>query len=113
LRAQIQEPLDLLDEAYRELTAALGAHASPLTPRPAIILTGFVTSSYFLLEHAVWAHNVRDADRDTDVEVFRRWVLEGGMVGAIDDIRRAKQNAEQRVNSNSTLVFGGSSRAKL
>lgn len=113
LRAEIQEPLDLLNKALQELTTALGTHASPLTPRPALLLTGFVTSSCFLLEHAVWAHDIGDTERDTDVEVFRRWALEGGMVGAIEDIRRAKQTADQRVKANSTLVFGGPLRSKL
>lgn len=113
LRAQIPEPLDLLTKALRELASALRDKSSPLTPRPALLLTGFVTSSSLLLEHAIWAHNVRDADRDTDVEVFRRWALEGGMVGAIDDVQRAKQDADQRVKANSTLVFGGPPRAKL
>lgn len=113
LRAEIQEPLDLLNKALQELTTALGTHASPLTPRPALLLTGFVTSSCFLLEHAVWAYSIGNTERDTDVEVFRRWALEGGMIGAIDDVRRAKQTTDQRVKANSTLVFGGSLRAKL
>jgi hypothetical protein len=74
---------------------------------------GFVASSSYLLEHAIWSYAEGEAERDTDVEVFRRWVLEGGMVAAIDDVRRVKLSTDHRVGSNSSLVFGGSLRARL
>jgi hypothetical protein len=77
------------------------------------MLMGFVASSTYLLEHAIWSYNHGEAERDTDVDVFQRWVLEGGIVATIEDIRRIKQNVDQRVQSNSRLVFGASSRAKL
>lgn len=77
------------------------------------MLMGFVASSSYLLEHAIWSHTDGDAERNTDVEVFRRWVLEGGIVAAIEDVRRVKQSTDRRVESNSTLVFGGSLSAKL
>jgi hypothetical protein len=74
---------------------------------------GFVAASSYLLEHAIWSHTDEGAERDTDVEVFRRWVLEGGMVAAIEDVRRVKVGTDPRVQSNSSLVFGGPLRAKL
>ncbi|KAF9463049.1 hypothetical protein BDZ94DRAFT_649315 [Collybia nuda] len=113
LRAEIQEAFNLLNEASQELATTLGTRASPLAPRPALLLTGYVTSCCFLLEHAIWAYNAGDVECDTDIEVFRRWALEGGMIGAIHDVRNAKQNTDRRVLANSALVFGGSIKAKL
>jgi hypothetical protein len=77
------------------------------------MLMGFMASSSYLLEHVMWSYAEGEAERDTDVEVFRRWVLESGMVAAIEDVRRVKLSTNHRVGSDSSLVFGGSLRAKL
>ncbi|KAF5382435.1 hypothetical protein D9615_002858 [Tricholomella constricta] len=113
LRARLREPLDVLNDALSELAGSLKKPIAPLVPRPALILTGFVASSAFLLEHAIWAYVGRENDRETDVEVFQRWILEGGMVAAIEDVRRANLDGQTRATANSTIVFGGLSRAKL
>jgi len=77
------------------------------------MLAGFLASSTFLLEHAIWASASGEPTCEGDIEVFRRWVVEGGMLAAIDDVRRAKQDAEVRVTNDLRMVFGESSRAKL
>ena len=113
LRAELREPLHILHEGLSELVTSYQLPIPSLIPRPALMLTGFVASSSYLLEHAVWSHTCEEVERDTDVEVFRRWVLEGGIVAAIEDVRRVKQNTDRRVESNSNLVFGGSLRGRL
>lgn len=113
LRAEIREPLDALHEGLSELAISYKLPVPSLIPRPALILMGFLASSSYLLEHAIWSYTNGEAECDTDIEVFRRWVLEGGMVATIEDVRRAKQSTDQRVQSNSSLVFGGCSQAKL
>ena len=113
LRTELQEPLVVLNEGLDELATCYQLPLTPLIPRPALMLMGFVASSSYLLEHATWSHINREVERDSDVEVFRRWVLEGGMVSVIEDVRRAKQRADQRIQSNSVLVFGNPPKAKL
>ncbi|KAG6890631.1 hypothetical protein C0995_006607 [Termitomyces sp. Mi166 len=113
LLQQLQEPLKILTNALDELTASLQKPIAPLVPRPAIILTGYVASTAFLLEHAMWAHISGESNRETDAEVVRRWIVEGGMVAAIEDVKRAKGDGNKRVRSNPVIVFGQAVRAKL
>ena len=77
------------------------------------MLTGFMASSTFLLEHAIWASVSGEPTREGDIEVFQRWAVEGGMLAAIDDVRRARQDVEVRATNNLRMVFGESLRAKL
>ncbi|RDB17827.1 Acyl-CoA dehydrogenase family member 11 [Hypsizygus marmoreus] len=113
LQIQMQQPLEVLNEAIVELSGSFGRPIGTLIPRPALMVTGYIASSAFLLEHAIWAYTVGDAARDTDIEVFSRWVLEGGTAAAIDDLRRAKEGTEGRVKANLAMVFGEAARAKL
>ncbi|KAG5648418.1 hypothetical protein DXG03_004992 [Asterophora parasitica] len=114
LLPSLRDALSLLQTALSELQASLGAKPiAPLTPRPALILTGYIASSAFLLEHAVWAWGGGEEgpeERDVHVEVFRRWVLEGGVAPAVEDLRRAREDGEGskgvRVRDNERIVFG-------
>ncbi|KAG5635043.1 hypothetical protein H0H81_012627 [Sphagnurus paluster] len=106
-------PLALLSAALTELTSALAAPTAPLVSRPAIILVGFVAAAVFLLEHAVWAHTTSEQTREVDVDVVRRWVIEGGVGPAIEDVRRARRDTSGRASSDRDLVFGVGARAKL
>ena len=110
LQAQLRQPLDILNKALSELGQQ---PTSVLAPRPVLILTGFMASSTYLLEHAIWASASGEPTREVDVEVFQRWAVEGGMLAAIDDVRRAKQDAEVRAANDLRMVFGESLRAKL
>lgn len=106
LRTQIREPLDVLNSAINELATSYCIPIPVLVPRPALILTGYIASSVYLLDHAIWAHTNGEADNEIDANVFRRWVLEGGAVPAIDDLKRAKTGADERATSNASIVFG-------
>lgn len=46
-----------------------------------LLLFGHATSSLYLLEHALWAHRLKDTDAKTHTDAFVRWVLEGGVSG--------------------------------
>lgn len=96
-----------------ELATSYKVPIPTLLPRPALLLMGFVASSIFLLEHAVWAFTTGETDNDIDVEVFRRWVLEGGLIAAIEDVKRAKGNNAARVLADSAITFGGFTKAKM
>ncbi len=41
-----------------------------------------------------------------DVEVFRRWVEEGGLSMAMADVRRAKAAPSDRLRVDGDLVYG-------
>lgn len=84
-----------------------------LVPRPALVLMGHSSSSLYLLDHAIWSHINAEAECNTDIEVFKRWVLECGMDGAMNDVKRAQEATEERVLGDSVIVFGGSTKAKL
>ena len=84
-----------------------------LLPRPALFLFGYAASSLYLLEHAIWFHAIGGADRDADTEVFRRWVVEGGLTGAVEDVKRARGYGDDRVKANFRIVYGASGKAKL
>ncbi|GLB38330.1 putative acyl-CoA dehydrogenase, C-terminal domain [Lyophyllum shimeji] len=113
LHERLQKPLNVVNDAVSELASSLKKPIAPLVPRPALILAGYVTSSTYLLEHVIWSHTTGEDERETDVEVLRRWILEGGMVPATEDVRRATQDTDARVKADSTMIFGRSSRAKL
>ncbi|KAG6831929.1 hypothetical protein H0H92_006530 [Tricholoma furcatifolium] len=113
LAEQLLEPLEILNNSLSELATALRKPIAPLAPRPALMLTGYMASSVFLLEHAIWAHVNKESSRDTDVEVVRRWILEGGMVVAIEDVRRARVDVGKRSKADLKMVFGVTEKAKL
>ena len=71
------------------------------------MLVGYVTSAAMLLEHAVWSHNTKTLDREVDVEVFVRWVNEGGLSSSLQEVLEitAGRN-DERPSMNSMLVYG-------
>lgn len=113
LREQISDALAVLDKALSELHDAYQQPLSPLAPRPILLLTGFLASSTYLLEHARWSFDTQEPAREVDAEVFRRWVLEGGIIAAMEDVRRAGREVEVRAERNSQIVFGEPMKTKL
>ncbi|KAG6854651.1 hypothetical protein C0991_003299 [Blastosporella zonata] len=113
LQERLQEPLGILNGALSELGASLQKPIAPLVPRPALMITGYVASTALLLEHAIWSHGIGHSERDTDAEIVYRWAVEGGMVSAVEDVRRARQNGNNRGKANSLIAFGESERARL
>ncbi|KAI5117989.1 hypothetical protein M0805_004486 [Coniferiporia weirii] len=95
---------------------------TPLVPRAALMLLGHVAAATYLLEHAAWSHagaggGESEAEAALDAEVFKRWVDEGGMEGAVSDVRRAREAGAGagagalRLRQDSDVAFGV--RAKL
>ncbi|KAG6820724.1 hypothetical protein H0H93_012777 [Arthromyces matolae] len=109
---QLGEAFRILNDALSELAFALRKPVAPLVPRGALILTGFVASATFLLEHAVWAHVNLESTCDIDVEVVRRWVVENGLPAAIEEVKRARSAGDERAMTNLAIVFE-KSKAKL
>jgi hypothetical protein len=113
LQIQAKEPLSLLTPALTELSMAYTLPIPTLLPRPALFLFGYTASSLYLLEHAIWSHTNGEAERETDIEVFTRWVAEGGLTGAVGDVRRVRGCGIGRVKTNLEIVYGTSGKPRL
>ncbi|KAH7922943.1 hypothetical protein BV22DRAFT_1036936 [Leucogyrophana mollusca] len=108
LKASLEKPLQLLQTGIRDIQAIYRGtdRMAPLVPRPALLLLGYIASSAFLLEHAIWSWSTNNAERETDVEVFRRWVIEGGMVAVMQDVHIARGSTKERLTTNTAIVYG-------
>ena len=113
IRHELEKSLAILEEGLDELSLSCQLPIEPLVPRPALLLIGHITSSCYLLEHLTWSYSNNEPERYVDIEVFRRWVLEGGTAAVIEDVKCVKQNANQRIQTDSALVFGTPYKAKL
>jgi len=109
LQDQVKESLAILSAALAELSTVYTPPIPILLPRPALFLFGYTVSSLYLLEHAIWSHTKGEAERETDVEVFRRWAVEGGLTAAMEDVKRARGLGDERVKANLGIVYGVSS----
>ena len=74
------------------------------------MLVASIASSVYLLEHAIWSKTTQG---QVDVEVFRRWVLEGGTAAAIEDVKEAKEGRKNRIDVNFAITFGNNRKARM
>jgi hypothetical protein len=95
LEEQLAPRLAILKEGIEEFVSSFQQPMPPLVSRPALILTGVVASSIYLLEHVVWSFTTHGASLGVDIEVFRCWVIEGDAVAAIAAVRRAKKHSSE------------------
>ena len=77
------------------------------------MLVGALSSSVYLLEHAIWSHTVSENTEDLDVDVFNRWVFEGGMEATMQVVGKVQYDTQERVKLNTALVFGSKTISKL
>ncbi|EIW59446.1 uncharacterized protein TRAVEDRAFT_122464 [Trametes versicolor FP-101664 SS1] len=106
LAQTLAAPLASLRDALPELVEAYKAPLHPLVPRPALFVFSHIASSVYLLEHAIWAAKTSEPGHEIDAEVFKRWVLEGGLDTALENVRRAKNSSQDRMETNSAIVYG-------
>lgn len=99
-----------LKSALSDLSASYTPPVPPLLPRPALFLFGYVASSLYLLEHAIWSYANSEPEAQADVEVFRRWVVEGGFGGAVEEVRRTREMTQERVKADLDVVYGSKAR---
>ncbi|TFY63892.1 hypothetical protein EVG20_g6143 [Dentipellis fragilis] len=115
LQLEIKDELSHLQAALKDLEAAYAPPIQPLVPRPALFLFSYVTSSLYLLEHAVWSYQKGEVEKEIDVETFKRWISEGGLDAAREDLNKARAAPGNRSVSNAALVYGAAAaeRSKL
>ncbi|TEB39006.1 acyl-CoA dehydrogenase domain-containing protein [Coprinellus micaceus] len=78
----------------------------PLIHRPGLILVGYLTSSLYLLEHAAWSWTQKTETKDVDVEVVKRWALDNGLKGALEDVQRAMESGDAKIELDKQIAFG-------
>ena len=105
--------LGIIRQALEELVTSYQHPIPALVPRPALILLGHLACSIYLLEHALWSYSTGEPTKDTDIEVFVRWTVEGGTLAAISDVKKAKESGEKREATDSAIVFGALHKSKL
>ncbi|KAI0354904.1 acyl-CoA dehydrogenase NM domain-like protein [Trametes cingulata] len=108
LAQMLAEPLAVLRKALAALADAYKAPVHPLLPRPALFLFSHIASSIYMLEHAVWSVKTSEPGSDIDVEAFKRWVLEGGLDTAMENVARTKNSRDSRTQTDSAIVYGAS-----
>ncbi|KAI0050417.1 acyl-CoA dehydrogenase domain-containing protein [Auriscalpium vulgare] len=107
LRAEFPSSLSDLSSALQDLSTAHTAPVPALVPRPAFMLISHVACAVYLLEHTVWAHVTGSVHRYIDAESFRRWVDEGGMKAAREEVARARrEDVAVRGKADLVLVYG-------
>lgn len=63
------------------------------------MLVGYVASGVYLLEHALW-----EGSEDIDVEVFSRWMIDGGLKSTVEEVERAKGDVQQRIKKDISIA---------
>ncbi|KAF9444339.1 hypothetical protein P691DRAFT_807532 [Macrolepiota fuliginosa MF-IS2] len=108
LTEDLRPSFTLLDKALGELSTTYNSPVSPLVPRPALLLVGSIASSVYLLEHAIWSYNQKEPEAEVDIEVFKRWIVQSGLEGNVEEVKKAKDadQALTRVKANEKIVFG-------
>ncbi|KAJ8503332.1 hypothetical protein ONZ45_g10962 [Pleurotus djamor] len=105
LKAGLKEPLDILLKALDDVAVAYTQPISPFMPRAGLFVIGHVASGLFLLEHSIWSTSANDESKDIDVEVFRRWIVEGGLTKALVDLAQTRSAGADRASSDFSMVF--------
>lgn len=77
---------------------------SPLVIRPALLLVGHTAASLALLEHAMWSWR-RSTEDSTNVEVFRRWVVEGGLSASMEEVGHLMGQSQPRMQMNNAITY--------
>ena len=113
LQLRVASAVKILKEAIEAIRQVYTLPMNTLSPRPALMLVGAISSSVYLLEHAIWSHTISENTEDLDVDVFNRWVFEGGMEATIQLVKRVQYGTEERVKFNAALVFGSKTISKL
>ncbi|KZS86942.1 hypothetical protein SISNIDRAFT_480264 [Sistotremastrum niveocremeum HHB9708] len=113
MERSLSEALSILRPSIQYLLSALKPPVSQLVPRPALILFGHVFAALYLLEHSVWSSVNDESEKEIDMECFRRWVVEEGLVEATEEVKRivgSPEDGGRRTDVDSDIVYG---KAKL
>lgn len=90
--------------------AQLEPGADPRLARPLLYLIGYVASSIYLIEQAIWSHGKPEEDGEVDKMVMERWTRVGGVRqtrATIEELLRSSPEDAQKARSlEQALVYG-------
>jgi len=90
--------------------AALLLSSNPRLPRPYLFLLGFVASTSYLVEQALWSAQTRRSEAQLDAWVVERWVKDGKAVEAAAAVERVLSEGEdegrEAAQRERELVYG-------
>jgi hypothetical protein len=106
LQTRIASTIKALQSSIQVLIEALTPPTHPLSPRPIFFLLGYLSSSLYLLEHAIWSESNGLSGNEDDAEVVAKWV-EDGLLKSVEDVLRLKEIQEDKTRKlNARLVYG-------
>ena len=106
LQKLLSAVISILQEGIAQIARVYTGQLHPLIHRPGLILVGYVTSSLSLLEHATWSWTQKTETKDVDVEVVKRWALDNGFKAALEDVERAMESGDAKVELDKQIAFG-------
>jgi len=104
----LQPSIKIIRIAKDTLFLALSPPLGKLTPRPALVLFGYLSCAAYLLEHAIWCFHKKRNGFETDIQCVKFWVEEG-MEGAVENLRRyliRDEEADKRIAFDRSLLYG-------
>ncbi|TBU48066.1 acyl-CoA dehydrogenase NM domain-like protein [Dichomitus squalens] len=84
-----------------------GSVTNALLTTPLLNYFAAISCALYLLEHATWSRNVKEASSEVDLEAFRRWVEEGEIAHTHVQMTKAREDYHRRIALNSKIVYGG------
>lgn len=105
IQEQLSSAISLLKDGVSLIGQIYKAPLHPMIHRPGLILTGYVTASLNLLEHAAWSWTQKVDTREVDVEVLRRWVLEEGFKAALEEVQCTTESGTAKVEMDRQIAF--------
>lgn len=107
LSTELKDSLRAIREAKEQLFLALSPPIHKLIPRSALILFGYLSSTLYLLEHAIWSFQQGRSEKGMDIHCVNLWVSEG-LSSAVTDVQRilGVKNVEQRIAFDRAMLYG-------
>jgi len=109
LRGEIEGVDETLASALDALVTLLNS-PSPLSPRPALFLLGYLASGTAMLEHTAWSVSHRSkTEHQVDVDTLTRWVKYGGLAATQEELSIVAA-FDHKINAR--LVYGSNKEVK-
>jgi hypothetical protein len=82
--------------------------SNPLASRAILVLVAITASATCLLEHSVWSSQNQVPEAAVDADVFVRWVLEGELQAAEQEVAAnlGVREVSDRIQANFDMVYG-------
>lgn len=109
LRSKAWAPLEAVKAAFQTIEEIYGQshEIPPLLPRSELMLVCHAVSAAVFREHAKWSHTMKTSDRGVDLEVFVRWMNEGGISSSFREVLEiSTRHSGARISMSSTLACG-------